>query len=84
MGLKLNGRTHQLLVYTGDVNLLGDNLDNIKMAIETINYISEEVVPEVNTVKTEFMLLFHHQSGGQNQNVKIATRSFKNVAELKC
>jgi hypothetical protein len=29
VGLKLNG-THQLLAYTDDLNVLGDNLDTIK------------------------------------------------------
>jgi hypothetical protein len=29
VGLKLNG-THQLLSYTDDVNLLGDNIDTVK------------------------------------------------------
>jgi hypothetical protein len=35
MGLKLNG-THQLLAYADDVNLLGDNIDNIKKDTETL------------------------------------------------
>jgi hypothetical protein len=29
VGLKLNG-THQLLVYANDMNLIGDNTDNMK------------------------------------------------------
>jgi hypothetical protein len=35
MGLKLNG-THQLLAYTDDVNLLGDNIETIKKNAETL------------------------------------------------
>jgi hypothetical protein len=34
VGLKLNG-THQLLAYADDVNLLGDNIDNIKKNTKT-------------------------------------------------
>jgi hypothetical protein len=35
VGLKLN-RTHQLLAYADDVNLLGDNMDTIKKNTETL------------------------------------------------
>jgi hypothetical protein len=36
VGLKLNG-THQFLAYADDVNVLGDNTDNIKRNTETFN-----------------------------------------------
>jgi hypothetical protein len=34
VGLKLNG-THQLLVYSDDVNLLGNNIDAVKKSTQT-------------------------------------------------
>jgi hypothetical protein len=43
MGLKLYG-THQLLVYTNDVNLLGDNINAIKKSRQTLIDCSEEEV----------------------------------------
>jgi hypothetical protein len=36
--LKMNG-THQLLAYTDDVNLLGDNIDTIKKITETLTLV---------------------------------------------
>jgi hypothetical protein len=33
VGLKLNG-THRLLAYADDVNLLGDNIDNMKKTLK--------------------------------------------------
>jgi hypothetical protein len=43
VGLKLNG-THQLLVYTDDVNLLGDNTDTTKKKTETLTDAYKELV----------------------------------------
>jgi hypothetical protein len=44
---------------------------------------SKEVGLEVNTEKTKCMLLSHNQNAGQNLDIKIAIRSFENVAQFK-
>jgi hypothetical protein len=54
VGLKLNG-THQLLAYTDDVNLLGDNIDTIKKNKETLIDTCKKVGLEVNVEKTKYM-----------------------------
>jgi hypothetical protein len=54
------------LVYADDVNILGDNIDNINKNTQTLIDASKEIGLEVNTEKTKYMLLSHHQSAGQN------------------
>jgi hypothetical protein len=78
VGLKLNG-THQLLAYADDVNLLGDNTDTIKKNTETLIDASKEVGLEINVEKTKHMFISGQQNVGQNLDIKIANRSFKNV-----
>jgi hypothetical protein len=82
VGLKIN-ETHQLLVCADDVNLLGNDIDTMKKNTESITDTSKEVGPEINTDKTKYILLSHHQNKGKNHNIKIANRSFENVAQLK-
>jgi hypothetical protein len=53
-----------MLVYADDVNLLGDNIDAIQKNMETLIDASKEVGLEVNTEKTKYMLLSHHQNAG--------------------
>jgi hypothetical protein len=38
---------------------------------------------EVNADKTRYMLLSRPQNAGQNHDIKIADRSFENVAQLR-
>jgi hypothetical protein len=57
VGLKLNG-TRQLLAYTDDVNLLGDNIDTVKKHTETLIDASKEVGLEINIQKTKYILLY--------------------------
>jgi hypothetical protein len=53
-----------------DVNLLGDNIDTIKKNTEALIDTSKEVGLEVNTEKSKYMLLSHHQNSGQNHDIK--------------
>jgi hypothetical protein len=59
------------MVCADDVNLLVDNIDNIKKNTQTLNDVSEEVGLEVNAEKIKYMLLSYHQSAGQNHDTKI-------------
>jgi hypothetical protein len=79
VGLKMNG-IHQLLAYADDVNLLGDNIDTAEKNTETLIDASKEVGLEINVEKTKYMLLSRHHNVGQNQDIKIANRSFENVS----
>jgi hypothetical protein len=73
VGLKLNG-THQLLACADDVNLLGDNINNIKKNTGTSIDASKEVGLEINVEKTKYVLLSCHENADQNRDIKIANR----------
>jgi hypothetical protein len=69
-GLKLN-RTHQLLVYADDVNILGESVHTVKKNIEALVVASKEIGLEVNAEKTKYMVMFRDQNAGQNHNIEI-------------
>jgi hypothetical protein len=65
-----------------DDNILGENVDTIHNT-EAILSVGKEVALEVNPEKTRYMLVSHCQNAGQGQNIKIANRSFEDVAKFK-
>jgi hypothetical protein len=56
----------------------------MKKNTEALIAASKEVGLEINTKKTKYMLMSHHRNAGHNRKVKIANRSFENLAKFKC
>jgi hypothetical protein len=81
-GMELNG-THHLLVYADDINLLGENINIIKKNAEALLDARKEIGLEVNSEKTKYMFMSHHQTAGQSNYTKVANKSFEKVAKFK-
>jgi hypothetical protein len=64
---------------------LGNNIETIKKNAKTVIDASKGVGLEVNSEKTRYILLSHHQNAGQNHNIEVINncRSFGNVAKFK-
>jgi hypothetical protein len=73
-GLELNG-THQLMVYA-DVILLGENIKTIKKRTDA----GKEIGLEVNAEKSKHIFMSRHRTAGQSHYIKVANKSFENVA----
>ena len=81
-GLKLN-RTHQLLVYADDVNIMGGSVHTAQEDAESLIVASKENALEVNAEKTKYMVMSQNQNAGRSHNMKIDNRSFEMVEEFK-
>jgi hypothetical protein len=69
----------KLLAYADDVNILGENMDTYRKTQDA----SKEVGLEVNSEKTNYMLVSRCQKAGQKHSIKIGNRSFEGVAKFK-
>ena len=78
----MNGK-YQLLVYADDVNMLGENLQNVKENTEIFIKANKDFGLEVNSEKTKYMITSRHQNIVQNQNIVIENLSFVKVQKFK-
>ncbi|KAJ4440733.1 hypothetical protein ANN_08957 [Periplaneta americana] len=82
-GLELNG-LHQLLVYTDDVNMLGENPQIIRENTGILLGASKEIGLEVNPEKTKYMIMSRDENIVRNGNIKIGNLSLEEVEKFKC
>jgi hypothetical protein len=58
-------------------------MDAVKKSRDTLIDASKEFDLKLHVEKTNYVLMSLHRNAGQNQDIKIATRSFVNVAQFK-
>jgi hypothetical protein len=78
-GLKVNG-THQLLVYSDDVNILDGSVHIIKKNADLI-VASKEIGLEVNADKTKYKVKSRDQNAGRSHRIKTDNSSFERVEQ---
>jgi hypothetical protein len=60
---------HNLLAYVDDVNILGENVDTTQKITEALLDAGKEVGLEVNSEKTNYMLM-SRKKAGKMHNIK--------------
>jgi hypothetical protein len=71
------------LEYADDVNIVEENIDSINKKAEALSDASEEIGMEVNPEETKYMSMSRREKVGQKHSIKIANRSFEDMAKFK-
>jgi hypothetical protein len=62
---------------------LGNSVNTTKENSETLLEASRDIGLQINAEKTKYVIMSRHPNSGQNQNIRIANKSFEKVAKFK-
>ena len=74
--VKLN-RTHRLIGYADDVNILGGSILNLNKNTEALVVANKEIGLEVNAGKIKYMVVSQDQNARQNHSIKMYNKFFE-------
>ena len=72
----MNG-THQLLVYSGDVNMIGENVLTIKKNAKSSLASGREIGLEANSLKTKYVIMTPEHNAGLYHNIRTGSKPFQ-------
>ena len=76
-------KTHQLLAYADDINILGGSIHTLKENAEALVAAIREIGLEVSADKTKYMVMSRDQNAGRIQSVRIDKSTFERVEGFK-
>jgi len=79
--LKLNG-THQLLVYADDVYMFGGSVYITKKNTEALVVASKENGLEVNTDKSNYMVMSRDKNAGRSHDITTDNSPFERMEQF--
>ena len=72
----MNG-THQLLVYSGDVNMIGENVLTMKKNAKSSLASGREIGLEANSLKTKYVIMTPEHNAGLYHNIRTGSKPFQ-------
>ena len=75
--------THQVMVNSDDVNIMGEGVHIIEKRPEALLVSSKEIVPKMTIDKSKYIFVSLDQNAGRCQYIKIDGNSFERVDEFR-
>jgi hypothetical protein len=75
--------THQLVIYSDDVNILGRSIHTMKESTKALVVARKEIGLAVSSDEIKYVVMSRDKNAGQSHNIKIDNSSFERVEQFK-